>query len=267
MIRNYTAAAEALDRAIALSPNRWEYELDRGYLNLCWKGELNTLERLRAPTGTTPDDLHTEERFAVKNLLRRYDEAENILRQDPRETFFWIGARGVPKSHLLGGLYFQAGDREKARAAYAAALPVLERAVEKTPNEPNLRLVLAEAYAGIGRTEDAIREGRRASEIMPESKSAWSGAQVLGGFTQIYVMLGDGDHAISILTHLLAVPSDIHKERLRVDPAWDPLRGDPRFQKLLDSPPAQNVETASNSLGKSIAVLPFENLSDEKANA
>ena len=131
--RNYAAAVEALDRAIALSPNTWELELYRGYLNLWWKGEPNMLERLRAPTGARPADLHTEDRFAVKKLLRRFDEAENILRRNSSETFAWDAARGVPKSFLLGELYLKKADHEKAKSAFHRLCQRLKRCAQKRP--------------------------------------------------------------------------------------------------------------------------------------
>ncbi len=236
LTRNYSAAAEALDRAIALSPNTWDFELHRGYLNLFWKGDVNTLKRLRAATGTTPEDLHTEDRFAVKRFLRKYDEAENILRQDKQDTFFWNGVRDVPKSFLLGELYFEKGDKEKSRTAFAAALPTVEKVVQQNPQDLGWRLLAAKAYAGMGRKEEAIREGKHAIEIMPESKSAWFGATTLESFAEVYAILGDAEHAVPILTHLLAIPSDAHKEALRLDPVWDPIRQDTRFRQLLRQP-------------------------------
>ena len=119
------------------------------------------------------------------------------------------------------------------------------------------RLLAAKTYAGMGRKEDAIREGKLATAMMPESKSAWFGAGVLESFAEIYVMLGDADHAISILTHLLAVPSDVNKEQLRVDPIWDPLRNDSRFRELLKQPNRTfPLDKASTPLVRPMNMLP-----------
>jgi serine/threonine protein kinase/Flp pilus assembly protein TadD len=234
LTRNYPAASAALDRAIALSPNSWDFELHRAFLKFFWNGDLTGLEQLRAPTGMTPDDRKTEDRFAVKRLLRKFDEAESILRQDPRETLSWAGVRNVPKSFLFGEVYFQAGRKEQARTAYAAALPSVERSAQENPHEPSWSLLLAEIYAGVERPADAVRECKRATELMPESKSAWGGPEILESVAQTYAMLGDARDAVPILRHVLAVPSDMHRQRLRFDPVWDPVRGDPRFQQLLE---------------------------------
>jgi serine/threonine protein kinase len=238
LTRNYAAADEALRRAMTLSPNRWEFELHQGYLNLYWKGDMTPLEHLRTPTGTGPDDLHTEDRFATKLLLRQYDDAEKILQQDGRDTFEWE-VRGVPRAVLLGELFFQKGEKEKARAAFQSALPALERAEQMAPSEEGWPLLVAEAYAAMGRKEEVMQRCKRATEIMPEAKSAWYGGGVLATVAKIYAMLGDADHAVPILTHLLGVPSEVHRNSLRFDPAWDPIRRDPRFQKLLDASPPQ----------------------------
>lgn len=136
---------------------------------------------------------------------------------------------------MLGELYFVEGDKEKAKAAFAAALPALESGERDNPNEWSAFLV-AQAYAGLGRKDEAVREGKRATELMPESKSAWHGGMALAELAQIYAMLGDADNALPILTHLLSIPSETHKEQLRYDPVWDPIRRDPRFQKLLKQP-------------------------------
>ena len=156
-------------------------------------------------------------------MLRKFDEAENILRQDLNETYFWNGFRGIPKSFLLGELYLEAGKKEQARAAYAAALPSLKEMKEKAEPE-GWTFLLAQAYAGMGQKAEALGASERAME---------NGAADLEGVAKAYATLGDAKDAVPILRHLLAVPSGVHREQLRVDPAWDPLRGDSSFQRLL----------------------------------
>src|SRR4030095_1085915 len=101
LTRNYGAAAEALDRAIALDPNSWDFEFHRAALQMYWKGDLSGFKRLHSPAGNTPDELHTEDRFLAKLLLREYDEAERILRDDPHESFSNGNRLGVPQSLLV----------------------------------------------------------------------------------------------------------------------------------------------------------------------
>jgi serine/threonine-protein kinase len=92
-------------------------------------------------------------------------------------------------------------------------------------------------YAGLDRRNDAIREGKRAVEMLPLSKEAYRGAGLLYQLARIYVLTGDFDSAIDVLNQLLAVPSIVSVPELRVDPFWKPLAGNPKFEKMLASQP------------------------------
>jgi len=166
-------------------------------------------------------------------LLREYDEAEKILRDDPRESFSNGNRLAVPKSLLFGELHLARKNTIKAREYFEAARPAIEHLVEQKPMDANNHMLLAGVYAGLGRKEDAIREGQRATEIFPESQSAWFGAGLQMDLARIYARVGEVDLALPILTHLLSEPSDLHAQSLRFAPDWDSLRSDPRFQQML----------------------------------
>jgi tetratricopeptide (TPR) repeat protein len=174
--------------------------------------------------------------FGFKMLLRKYDEAEQILLSDRRDVLFWGNTHGAPKSLLLGRLYSRKGEREKARAQFEAARVFLEQAIAARPREADSHINLAEAYAGLGRKNDAIGAARRATEIIPESKDPWYGAAELSDLAQIYVAVGEFDLALPIIEHCLSIVSPIYRSQLRFQPAWDPLRNDPRFQELIARP-------------------------------
>ena len=229
LVRNFPAAAEALDHAIALSPNSWNYAAHKALLQIYWKGDLSAVDKVRAPAGGYPEDPPTEDRFQLKLYQRKYEEAESILRDDPREDL-----AGTPKAFLLGEVYSLKKDKEKARANFEASLPVIERLVQAKPRVPWRRLMLAEAYAGLGRKKDAVREGKRAVEMVPETKDAQEGVALLGALARIYVMVGEPDLALPILAHSLATPGGLCVNELRLHPDWDPLRSDPRFQQLIE---------------------------------
>jgi len=86
----------------------------------------------------------------------------------------------------------------------------------------------------LGQKEEAIAEGKRAVELLPESQDALDGPQGTAALAQIYAWTGGSDEAFRLLDHLLTVPSNITIPMLKLDPAWDPLRQDRRFQALLD---------------------------------
>jgi Flp pilus assembly protein TadD len=118
----------------------------------------------------------------------------------------------------------------------------LERAVEQTPLDASRHVLLGQSYAGLGRKDDAIREGKRAIELRPESQDAVDGIRMSLGLAQIYAMLGKQDMAISLLEHCVASPAGVTANALKLDPAWDSLRNHSRFQKMI----------AQNSLHDSI---------------
>jgi serine/threonine-protein kinase len=238
LTRNYAAAAAALERTLVLAPleDRWTYEWHRSFLNFFRNGDLSEIERIPPPPPHELERPHTEEMFGFKMLLRKYDEAEKILLSDRRDIFWWGNMHDAPKSLLLGRLYSRSGERAKAQAQYEAARVFLEQAIAARPRDADAHINLAEAYAGLGRKNDAIREARRATEIIPESKDPWYGANELSDLAQIYVTVGEFDLALPIIEHCLARVSPIFRSQLRFQPAWDPLRGDPRFQELAERP-------------------------------
>jgi serine/threonine-protein kinase len=264
-LRRYPAAAKALDRAIALSPNSWLFELHRAWLQLQWRGDVAALKQLRAPVDTR-DDPYTDW-IRTKIFLGNYDEAEKVVQADPREGIPWGGLPTAPKSLLLGNIAFAKKDGARAREYLETAYPEVERAVREAPLDADRHMVLANVYVGLGRKEEAIREGKRACELLPESKDAWFGVWMADNLADLYVRAGETEMALLLVAHSLSVPAGKHVAQLRVDPLWEPLRTDPRFQKLLDSPPPQVAENDNSAENKSIAVLPFESIGNEKEDA
>jgi len=94
-------------------------------------------------------------------------------------------------------------------------------------------MLLALAFAQLGRNADALREGRRAVAILPVSRDAVDGADLQEDMAYVELLIGDHDAAIARLTDLLTIPSDVSVPMLRADPMWDPLRTNPRFRRLI----------------------------------
>ncbi len=86
----------------------------------------------------------------------------------------------------------------------------------------------------MGLKEDAINEGRKAVELVPESQDAFDGPQATAALAEIYAWVGEHDEAFRLLDHLLSVPNGLTVPTLKLDPVWDPLRKDPRFQALIE---------------------------------
>ena len=89
--------------------------------------------------------------------------------------------------------------------------------------------------AGLGRKEEAIREGRQAVELTPVAKDSLAGPEIVSNLASIYAWIGERDLAIEQLEIAAKIPNGVHYGDLRLDPIWDPLRGDPRFEKIVAS--------------------------------
>jgi tetratricopeptide (TPR) repeat protein len=110
----------------------------------------------------------------------------------------------------------------------------LERVARDSFQEALLRARLGVAYAGLGETASAVSEGQKAMALQPTSKDTYEGPAREEAMARVYALLGDADHAIPILKRLLQIPYDvpITPALLRLDPVWDQIRNDPRFQEL-----------------------------------
>jgi tetratricopeptide (TPR) repeat protein len=138
------------------------------------------------------------------------------------------------------------GDAVTAQAAFTAARTQQEEAVRAQPDYGPPLCVLGLIDAGLGRKEEALREGQRALELTPIAKDSLDGADVLYFYAVICAWTGEHDLAIGQLETLAKIPAGVCYGDLRLSPNWDPLRGDPRFEKIVASlapkdPPKQIV--------------------------
>src|SRR5206468_10029139 len=106
--------------------------------------------------------------------------------------------------------------------------------LREAPDDPNRHSQHGLILAALGQKEEAIAEGKRAVELLPESQDAFDGPQVTSALAQIYAWTGESDEAFRLLDHLLAIPSGLTVPMFKLEPACDPLRKDPRYQTLID---------------------------------
>jgi TolB-like protein/Flp pilus assembly protein TadD len=234
--RDFETAGQLFDRAIAADPHSFAAHGMKSALAIAWKGDVGFAESQLAsvPPGFDPDGLVTAARIWVLTLQRKFAEALPILEQFRGEILTYPERGPCPKPFLEGLLYSRLGDNEKAHAAFEQAKIVAERLVRDAPDDPGRHAELGAVLAGLGKKEDAVNEGKKAVELLPESQDAFDGPQATAALAEIYAWVGEHDEAIRLLEHLLTVPGGLTVPTIKLDPVWDPLRQDPRFQALID---------------------------------
>ncbi len=232
-MRQFAEALRYFDRAMSLAPDVIRPYAWKARLYVSWQGDT-AMARLvldEASRRIDPRVLDTRvwEHWTLLRLLERSEEAALArLRTFELDSAY---------RHLAAAeLYGLMGRQTDARAEYDSARLILETRVADMPGEPRFRANLGLAYAGLGRADDAVREARRAVEIMPYTENAFHSSEWVLKLAQVHVMLGNYDEAIEQLEFALSVPGPISGHWLRLDPVWNPLRNHPRFPALLDRP-------------------------------
>jgi TolB-like protein/Flp pilus assembly protein TadD len=241
--RNFEAADKILDRAILAAPQSSEACGIKGLVAIHWKGDLSLAENefSKIPAQADPSGLMTWARAWILTLKRKFPEALQVLQQFRGETLANSTTAPRPKALLEGQLYLYQGEKERARTAFEHARAVAEQLVREAPQEPTRHGQLGLILAALGQKEEAINEGKRAVKLLPESEDAFDGPQATESLALIYAWTGEFDEAFRLLDHLLVVPNfSLTIPILKLDPSWDPLREDPRFQALIEKHSAKS---------------------------
>ena len=179
---------------------------------------------------------HTPFRAWMAMLDGNYAEAERLLAASPRQDFQDIDfSFYYPKSWYQAMIARAKGDSARATAAFRECREILAQRLIVKPEHARTIAVLAQVDAGLGQKELALQEAQHAIDLMPISKDIYDGALVLEGLAQVYTWSGEHDRAIETLQKLQAMPGYTNYGRLKLHPLWAPLRGDPRFEKIVAS--------------------------------
>jgi tetratricopeptide (TPR) repeat protein len=200
-------------------------------LAIDWKGDLSMMEKALAqvPSGIDPEGLVTFGRVQLLMMQRKFPEALAVLQQSPQD----VHHDDKPREYLEGAIYTFSNDKEKARSAFGRARSIVEGAVRESPDDASRHVTLGLILAGLDQKETAIAEGKRAVELLPESQDAFDGPNTTLGLAKIYTWIGQPSQAFQLLEHSLNSPNGVTVPSLKLDPIWDPLRSDPRFQALI----------------------------------
>jgi TolB-like protein/Flp pilus assembly protein TadD len=232
-MRRYSEAESYLNKAIGLEPGQ-VYLYGMKQLNsILWKGDLKESRRIL-------DDMPQKEP-AFYNLFwvgqemfeREYESGIKRLDQMPLEIFREEG-RFTPKTLLRGQLLMYKKENSSARKSFEEARSHLEEIVKKAPESAPIHSSLGKAYAGLELNEDAIREGEKATELVPLSIDKFMAPEFITDLAEIYTTIGEYDQAFNQIEILLSNPTWFSVKLLTVDPVFDPLRSHPRYKQIID---------------------------------
>jgi TolB-like protein/Flp pilus assembly protein TadD len=234
--RDFETADKTINRVLAVAPQSLQACGLKGVLAVEWKGDLNVAKKQfsSVPPEIDPDGLMTWARFWVLMLERNFSDALAVAQKFRGEALATNTTARAPKSFLEGMIYLLQDDPAKAQPQLEHARSVSEQLIREAPDDPSRHAQHGLILAALGQKDQAIVEGKRAVELLPESEDHFDGPQQTAALAQIYTWTGESDEAFRLLDHLLTVPNGLAVPILKLDPGWDPLRKDPRYQALID---------------------------------
>jgi TolB-like protein/tRNA A-37 threonylcarbamoyl transferase component Bud32 len=252
-LRRYSKSSELIERWVVVAPpNKW------------WTRMTRTGEPFRERADVRPmrkelSAILAQIAFARENNLEQPEAAKD---SDFAEALFFcamaerdsvavnraidlIPAEGIllynyksiiyPREWFVGVAARAFNDTAAAHTSFTAARAIAEKIVSDQPDNEGAWILLGLIDAGLGRKEEALREGRRACELLPLSRDAVVGPILVTNLASIYAWTGEKDLALEQLALSAQIPAGVTYGDLKLDPQWDPLRGDPRFQKIVAS--------------------------------
>jgi serine/threonine protein kinase/tetratricopeptide (TPR) repeat protein len=236
-LRRYAEQKSALERVLAIEPNNVFAKVAHAGVELDWKADTRSLHQLidhiRATNLTAVRSI--ADSWLICALAERDVAAAKNALITLGETPLSHNALQFNRPFVEGVIARMTNDDGKARSAFTAARAEQEKTIEAQPNYGPPLSVLGLIDAALGCKEEALREGRRAIELLPVEKDALNGPLMIEYFATIAAWVGDKDLACEQLAIATRPPSPVSYGQLKLLPFWDPLRGDPRFEKIVAS--------------------------------
>jgi tetratricopeptide (TPR) repeat protein len=234
-LHRYEEAERAFDQAILLSPDWADPYVYKGWMYICWRGDF------------------TRARALLRQALRRIEPERVVVALSSgdlpsaspatADTSFWPLLDGVSAStfpgdraryHIVKAEMESYRGRPAARRAHGdSAVRIAAAQVALVPGDARVLNRLAQAYAYAGRTDEAIRTGRRVAELAPVTRDGYSGFYMALALARIYADAGRAGEAVAVLRELRPHPGMLSVAALQSDPAWAGIRGHPGFGALL----------------------------------
>ncbi len=234
-LRRYADEALVLDRMLTVAPTDANTRVWRARVDLESRADPR-------PAHITIHEILAEDPEAAAGFAQQWFLVA-LCEHDPTEATRAMGfmpPEGIaptnvryPRSFLEALAARARGDAAAAQTAFIAARVEMQHIVDAQPDYAEAICVLGMVDAGLDRKEDALREGRRAIELLPITKDALNGTELKRNLAITYAWTGEKELALKELADTLQLPSVLTYGELRLHPYWDSLRGDPRFEKIL----------------------------------
>ena len=236
VLRRYADAAAILDRAVALAPKDVSVRVQRAAVDVDWRADTKPLHStIQAIIANEPTALgFVVEQWLVLAIWERDSSAAG-------RALSLVDANGChgdlpfPRAWCEGRVALLRGEVASARDTFTRARKEIEGVVSQQSDDAQALCALGMIDAVLGNKEDAIREGRRAVELLPVTKDSIDGAKLVQYLAVIYAWVGQKDLALEQLRIATSIPGYLSYGSLQLDPLWDPLRGDPAFEKIVAS--------------------------------
>jgi serine/threonine-protein kinase len=236
-LRRYAEQKSNFDRILTIEPNNLVWKAARAFVEVDWKADTRPLrELIDEIRATNPAAMSRMAPWWLLWSLAERDVAaakDALLASD--EFPLQHDAVHFTRPFVEGVIARMTNDEHKAQLAFTAARAEQEKTVQAQPDYGPAWCVLGVIDAALGRKEDALREGRRAVELLPVEKDSFNGAHMIHYLAMIAAWVGEKDLAFEQLAFSARTPAGVTYGELKLDPFWDPLRGDPRFEKIVNS--------------------------------
>jgi serine/threonine protein kinase/tetratricopeptide (TPR) repeat protein len=237
LLQRYADEANMLERALAIKPDDLDTEVARALMEVDWKADTRPLHRLidEIRTKNPADVENVADSWLICALAERDPAAAKTALDASSENPLSDDVIQFNRSFVEGLIARMTNDADKARLAFGAARAAQGKTVQAQPNYGPPLCVLGLIDAALGRKEDALREGRRAVELLPMEKDAINGPRMVAQLAMIAAWAGEKELACEQLAIAIRPPAPITYGQLKLLPFWDPLRGEPCFEKIINS--------------------------------
>jgi TolB-like protein/Flp pilus assembly protein TadD/predicted Ser/Thr protein kinase len=245
-LHDYDQHAKIMDRIVALLPERRRERIFRASVEVYrradtgpWRAEIEKI--LTNEAGSEKDPFMAGQRYTLALYDRDWDTASSLAPVLSQKNSLEWSFPQLGRDFWVGVVARLKGDETSARAAFIRARAQQKEEIRGHPDDVTLLADLGLIDAGLGKKEEALNEGRRAMELGSSVKNSFTEPYVKICFAIICAWTGERELALGQLEALTKTPGSHTYGNFRLSPMWDPLRGDPRFEKIVNSlAPTQN---------------------------